>query len=151
MARHMGGAWCCILSDGLEIASTTSLSTVVKSRRQSETAVYAFEFDPPWDAEGHRQLPRWVQRFDGRTFGRYMEQLVGDSGGARHIISEQKAVAASAEAFFSDLRSQYLVGYASTSPMDGKYRRIKVEAKDKDVRLRHRGGYLALAGKGLAR
>ena len=35
--------------------------------------------------------------------------------------------------------------------MDGKYRRIKVEAKDKDVRLRHRGGYLALAGKGLAR
>jgi VWFA-related protein len=141
-----------ILSDGLEIASTTSLSTVVRSRRQSETAVSAFEFDPPWDAEGHRQQPRWVQRLEGRTFGfRYMEQLVGDSGGTRQIISEQKAVAASTEAFFADLRSQYLVGYASTRPMDGKYRRIKVAAKDKDLRLRHRGGYLALAGRGLAR
>ena len=137
-----------ILSDGLEIASTTSLSTVVKTRRQSETAVYALEFDPPWDAEGHRQLPRWVQRFEGRTFGlRYMEQLVGDSGGALQIISERKAVAANVEAFFADLRSQYLVGYASSRPMDGKYRRIKVEAKDKDLRLRHRGGYLALAAK----
>jgi hypothetical protein len=137
-----------ILSDGLEIASTTSLSDVVKSRRQSETAVYALEFDPPWDAEGHRIWPRWVQRMQQRgLYPRYMEELVGDSGGVRHIISEKKAVMASTEAFFTDLRSQYLVGYASSRPMDGKYRRIKVEAKDKDLRLRHRGGYLALAGK----
>jgi len=137
-----------ILSDGLEIASTTPLSNVVTSRRQSETAVYAFELDPPWDAEGHRQLPRWVQRLEGRAIGpRYMEELVGDSGGVRQTISEQKAVVASTEAFFTDLRSQYLVGYASTRPMDGRYRRIKVEAKDKDLRLRHRGGYLALAGQ----
>jgi VWFA-related protein len=135
-----------ILSDGLEMASTTSLSTVVKSRRQSETAVYALEFDPPWDAEGRRILPRWVQRLQYAGMGpRYMEELVGDSGGVRHVISEQKAVAASAEAFFADLRGQYLVGYASSRPMDGKYRRIKVEARDKDLRLRHRGGYLALA------
>ena len=76
-----------------------------------------------------------------------MEELVGDSGGVRHIISQQKAVMDSTEAFFTDLRSQYLVGYSSSRPMDGKYRRIKVEAKDKDLRLRHRGGYLALAGK----
>jgi VWFA-related protein len=137
-----------ILSDGLELASTTSLSTVVTSRRQSETAVYAFEMDPPWDSEGHRQLPRWVQRLEQRQVGpRYMEQLVGDSGGARHIISEEKAVTASAEAFFADLRAQYLVGYASSRPMDGRYRRLKVEARDKDLRLRHRGGYLAMAAK----
>jgi VWFA-related protein len=137
-----------ILSDGLEIASTTSLSTVVKTRRQSETAVYALEFDPPWDAEGHRIWPRWVQRMQYRGIGpRYMEELVGDSGGVRHIISEQEAVTANAEAFFADLRSQYLVGYASSRPMDGKYRRIKVEAKDRDLRLRHRGGYLAMAGR----
>ena len=136
-----------ILSDGLEMASTTSLSSVVKSRRQSETAVYALEFDPPWDTEGRRIWPRWVQRMQSGIGPRYMEELVGDSGGVRHIISAQKAVANSADAFFTDLRSQYLVGYSSTRPMDGKYRRIKVEAKDKDLRLRHRGGYLALAGK----
>ena len=141
-----------ILSDGLELASTTSLSDVVTSRRQSETAVYAFELDPPWDTDGRWQQPRWLQRAQDRSLDRnlsprYMEALVGDSGGVRHIISEQKAVAASTEAFFADLRSQYLVGYSSSRPMDGTYRRIKVEAKDKDLRLRHRGGYLAAAGK----
>jgi VWFA-related protein len=137
-----------ILSDGLEMASTTSLSSVVKSRRQSETAVYALEFDPPWDAEGRRIWPRWAQRMQQSGIGpRYMEELVGDSGGVRHIISDQKAVAASTEGFFADLRGQYLVGYSSGRPMDGKYRRIKVEARDKDLRLRHRGGYLALAGQ----
>ena len=136
-----------ILSDGLEMASTTSLSSVVKSRRQSETAVYALELDPPWDAEGRRIWPRWVQRMQNGIGPGYMEHLVGDSGGVRYIISAEKAVATSADAFFTDLRSQYLVGYSSTRPMDGKYRRIKVEAKDKDLRLRHRGGYLAVAGK----
>ena len=146
-ASHRRGA-VLVLSDGLEVASASSLSTVVKSRRQSETAVYALEFDPPWDSEGHRIWPRWVQRMQQRVTGpRYMEELVGDSGGMLHIVSEQKAVVAGTEAFFADLRSQYLVGYATSRPMDGKYRRIKVEAKDKDLRLRHRGGYLALAGQ----
>ena len=117
------------------------------SRRQSETAVYALEFDPPWDAEGRRIWPRWVQRMQRRGTGpRYMEELVGDSGGVRHIISEEKAVMASTEAFFTDLRSQYLVGYSSSRPMDGKYRRIKVEAKDKDLQAPPSRGYLALAG-----
>jgi hypothetical protein len=39
----------------------------------------------------------------------------------------------STEALFTDLRSQYLVGYSSSRPMDGKYRRIKVDARDKET------------------
>jgi VWFA-related protein len=134
-----------VLSDGLEIASSLSITDVVRTRRQSETAVYAFEFDPAWDQEGHWQLPRRLRQ--GVAWQRhtdYMEQLVGDSGGAVHGISTSKAVAASTAAFISDLRSQYIVGYSSTRPMDGRYRRIKVAPKDKDLRIRHRGGYLAM-------
>jgi len=134
-----------VLSDGLEIASSLSISDVVQTRRQSETAVYAFEFDPAWDAEGHWQVPRRLRlAATPQIHTRYMEQLVGDSGGAVHAISTNEAVAASTAALMSDLRSQYIVGYTSTRAMDGKYRRIKVEARDKNVRVRHRGGYLAI-------
>jgi VWFA-related protein len=134
-----------VLSDGLEIASSLTISDVVQTRRQSETAVYAFEFDPAWDQEGHWQLPRRLRQATAwQRHTNYMEQLVGDSGGAVHGISARDAVAASTAALMSDLRSQYVLGYTSTRPMDGKYRRIKVEPKDKDLRLRHRGGYLAM-------
>ena len=117
-------------------------------RRQSETAVYALELIPP----GRRRPPpiatvgaavrgAHVRRaLHGTTGGRFgwgaadHQRAEGGGGQRRGVLSP-------------DLRSQYLVGYASSRPMDGKYRRIKVEAKDRDLRLRHRGGYLAMPGE----
>jgi hypothetical protein len=44
----------------------------------------------------------------------------------------------------NDLQHEYLLGYTPTRPLDGKYRRLKVEVNRRGVAVRHRGGYLAL-------
>ena len=143
--RSEGRGVILVLSDGLELASTLPLSSVVQSRRQSETEVYAFEFDPPWDVDGRQQLPRWASRPDIETrSARYLEQLVGDSGGRVYTIGNTDAVAASIDELVTTLKGQFLVGYTSTKPPDGRYRRIKVEPTRRGLRLRHRGGYLAV-------
>jgi len=43
-----------------------------------------------------------------------------------------------------ELNAQYTLGYVPKKAPDGKYRRLKVEAQNKDLRVRHRGGYLAM-------
>ena len=73
-----------------------------------------------------------------------MPSLVGDSGGVVYDIPIDERTAAAVEALFAELGSQYVIGYVPKKPLDGKYRRLKVEASDKRWRVRHRRGYLAL-------
>ncbi len=46
--------------------------------------------------------------------------------------------------FIGELRSQYLISYETPRPLDGKYRRIRVDARNREIGVRHRAGYLAL-------
>jgi VWFA-related protein len=132
-----------VVSDGFEWRSTATWPDLVKTRRQSETEVYAFRTLPWRD----RQQARRVGTLDGaRAMPRLdaMGALVGDSGGIVHEIGTGQEVALATMAFTSTLRNQYLLAYETPRPLDGTYRRIKVEARGHTVRVRHRGGYLAL-------
>ena len=46
------------------------------------------------------------------------------------------------------LRSLYTLGYHSAKASDNKYRRLRVEMKDRRLRVRHRSGYLAAPPSG---
>ena len=69
--------------------------------------------------------------------------LVGDSGGAVYTVQIDPQVPRAAQTFLEELQSQYTLGYVPSKPPDGRYRRIKVEARDRTHKVRHRGGYLA--------
>jgi VWFA-related protein len=52
------------------------------------------------------------------------------------------------ERILDDMAAQYVLGFISDSPRrDGHYRKLKVEAKQKDLKLRHRAGYYAPVGR----
>jgi Ca-activated chloride channel homolog len=141
-ARHVA----LVVSDGFDVSSTTSWAALVKTRRQSETEVYAFHV-APWR---ERQSKRRSNTIDGVTAtpGRdVMGEIVGDSGGLVHVIDTPDGAFRAALALGHGLRNQYLIGFETTRPLDGKYRRLKVEATNRQLLVRHRGGYLALAGK----
>jgi hypothetical protein len=61
-----------------------------------------------------------------------------------YSLRNSESVVGATRALVADLRNRYTVSYAAAKPPDGKYRRIRVEVTDRDVRVRHRGGYLAL-------
>lgn len=133
-----------VISDGLEIASDTPLGVLVSTRVQSEVEIYAFRADPPTDVRGRfprdlaEHLAAGIVPYD------YLGTIVGDSGGVSYRITESADVVAATAALITDLRSKYTVGYTSSKPPDGTYRRIRVEPVNPELRVRHRGGYLAM-------
>ncbi len=133
-----------LITDGGENSSRTSLSQIVTTRRQSETQVYAFNVVTPASAQ------RSIGRGPGgdipmaaSTNREVLPRLVGDSGGFEYRVLGGEAVATVARAFVDDLRFQYTIGYTPLKPLDGKYRRVKVEVNKRGFKIRHRGGYLA--------
>ncbi len=123
-----------VISDGYENTSRAPLSRVVKSRAQSEALVYAFGMSGP------------VERSPGggMALTNVLPTLVGDSGGVYWRIASPADAAAAGQALIHELNYQYTLAYTPTKPLDGTYRRIKVEMTLPGLLARHRGGYLAL-------
>lgn len=124
-----------LISDGYENTSRTSLSRVVKTRAQSEALVYAFSLTGPLEkAPGG----------GGMTLTNILPSLVGDSGGVYWSISNPATAEGSAQTLIHELNHQYTLAYTPAKPLDGTYRRIKVETILPGLAVRHRGGYLAI-------
>ena len=161
-----------LVTDGFENASRESTSNLVKSRQQSETTIVGIGVGspgledlqtdvrhvqthlPPANAENLRKFeasapgasessrPATVlPNFD------YLETLVGDSGGSVRRLLSQPEVAMAAKNIVDELQYEYVIGYTPAKPLDGKYRKLKVEVNRRGTFVRHRGGYLALPSK----
>lgn len=145
-----------MITDGGENTSRTSASQIVKTRRQGEAQVYAFNLVSPMltrtvapsggggyvDPQGPGGGAPGGGMPDGDV--NVLERLVNDSGGVAYRVSNGTNAASLAAAFVDDLRFQYTIGYTPSKALDGKYRRIKVEMKKRGFKIRHRGGYLAM-------
>lgn len=123
-----------VVSDGGDNASGTRLAALVETRRQSETIVYAVDTELP---------PSRMAPPVNRAFADSLPDLVGDSGGTIYNVRTPEAGEAAARALLDELRSQYTIGYVPKRPLDGRYRRVKVDLLDRHLAIRHRGGYLA--------
>jgi Ca-activated chloride channel homolog len=135
-----------IVSDGEENASRTPLSQIARTRRQSETLVYAIgTYDPPRTQLAGDPSSNMHAAAAPRApvTANFLPSLVDDSGGTTYDAQVPERAEAAARAFMDDLASQYTLGYTSSKPPDGKYRRLKIEPVRKQLRVRHRGGYLA--------
>ncbi|HWI19517.1 MAG TPA: VWA domain-containing protein [Vicinamibacterales bacterium] len=156
-----------VLTPGFESSSRMSLSNLVKSRQASETSLFAFGLGSHRQeeaaAEESRVLttrPRTsddVRKLDPLGSGIIapkplmqadnLDQLVGDSGGmVTRVLSMPEATMA-ARNLIAELHNQYLVSFTPKKPLDGKYRKLKIEVNRKGTYVRHRGGYLAVPAR----
>ncbi|MDD1632797.1 MAG: hypothetical protein LUP91_11425, partial [Methylococcaceae bacterium] len=64
------------------------------------------------------------------------------SGGRVFQPTASRELAAIYQSILDELGTQYVLGYVSDNPRrDGKYRRITVELKRPELKVRHRPGY----------
>jgi hypothetical protein len=125
-----------IVSDGAEMSSGTSLAKFVTTRRQSETAVYAIQTArPPSKTAPIVTMPFGVD---------VLPELVGHTGGRVYRAENVAQAQTAAVALVEDLRSQYTIGYAPKRPLNGTYRRLRIESVA-GFNVRHREGYVATA------
>lgn len=135
-----------VISDGFENASAISLQALATTRRQSELEVYALRVNPVEGPPGQVTHPVLSPRreFEPRDV---LPSLVAPSGGLVYNVPTDDYLMAAVLSLMSDLRNQYLIGYESTRPLDGTYRRLRVDARTQGLVIRHRAGFLALPAR----
>lgn len=75
-----------------------------------------------------------------------LDALVQDGGGTLMRVTSGAEATQAARNVVDDLRHQYTLVYTPARPMDGTYRRLRIETTRPGLLVRHRLGYLAAPG-----
>jgi Ca-activated chloride channel family protein len=125
------GNFILLFSDGEDNASRTSLEDVVDVCQRTNTAIYAFHFEPKTGSTGPEKLAALASQTGGRVF--------------REDDSEA-AIYADLRTIESDLRNQYRLVYKPAAlKHDGSFHRIALNGPERVGSLQIRSGYYAPA------
>ncbi len=72
-----------------------------------------------------------------------LRDVTDDSGGRTEIIRTARDLDPATAGIADELSRQYYLGYPSTGKKDGRWHTIRVEVRDRSLRVRARRGYVA--------
>ncbi len=123
-----------IFTDGDDTTSSTSPAEVVQLVRSTNVTIYPIAFSS--DRRSGRRIELRARSFLG--------ELAKSSGGKVFRPLAYRELADIYNGILDELNGQYVLGYVSdNAERDGKYRRLEVQLRRDDLRLRHRPGYNA--------
>jgi Ca-activated chloride channel family protein len=123
-----------LLSDGEDSTSSLGMGELLNLVRSSSVTIYPVAFTAGIHAGRSR----------GARARAFLLGLAELSGGQMFSPHASRDLAEVYQRILSELSSQYVLGYTSSDPRrDGKYRKLKIELKRKDLKVRHRPGYRA--------
>ena len=120
-----------LITDGEDSASSTTLQELRPALVRSDAFVYAIAIDTP--------EPQPITKINVNT----LNEITGQSGGRTEVARNTADLEAATVSIAEELNSQYVLGYASSHPGDGKFHSIRVRATGADLRVRARNGYVA--------
>lgn len=121
-----------IISDGADTTSDTSLRDLRSALLRADTFVYAVAIDSP----GRQPINTHVNP-------EALSEITNPSGGHTTVVRDRGELAAATARIAEELNSQYVIGYSSPHPGDGRYHSIRLRAGDGAYRVRARNGYVA--------
>lgn len=121
-----------IISDGADTASDTSLRDLRLALLKADTFVYAVTIDSPLR-----------QPINARVNPDALSEITNPSGGHTTVVRDSGDLAAATARIAQELNSQYVIGYSSPHPGDGRFHSIRVRAGGGTYRVRARNGYVA--------
>ena len=80
---------------------------------------------------------------DDRVNAQALREITDDSGGRTEIVRSGRDLDPATANIADELSQQYYLGYSSTTKKDGRWHTIRVETRDKSLRVRARRGYVA--------
>jgi Ca-activated chloride channel homolog len=159
-----------LISDGNDTISEADARDVQRVVRDAEVLIYAVGIDgdpepafvpraprfpqPPIPFPGPRRgRPRWPGFFQFPTIGRSgggerlnaaaLRELTDGSGGRTEIVRRSRDLDPATTSIADELSQQYYLGYVSPWARDGRWHTVRVEVRDRSLRVRARRGYLA--------
>jgi Mg-chelatase subunit ChlD len=80
---------------------------------------------------------------DERVNVHALREITDDSGGRTEVVRTGRDLDPATSNIADELSRQYYLGYSSTTKKDGRWHAIRVETRDKALRVRARRGYTA--------
>ncbi|MEO5739031.1 MAG: VWA domain-containing protein [Vicinamibacterales bacterium] len=80
---------------------------------------------------------------DDRVNVHALREITDDSGGRTEVVRSGRDLEPATANIADELSQQYYLGYSSTTKKDGRWHAIRVETRDKSLRVRARRGYIA--------
>lgn len=160
-----------VISDGNDTNSASTIVDLKEQIRRSEVLVYAIGIDGrarittgpaqprppirrplPFPIPGRRgRWPgfpppnpggTWV-RTDDRVNASALRAMTDESGGRTEIIRSSRDLEPATAGIADELSRQYFLAYAAAAEKDGRWHTIRVEVRDRRLRVRARQGYVA--------
>jgi VWFA-related protein len=119
-----------VISDGADTASDSTLRDVRSALLRSDAFAYAIAIDSP-----DRQA------INTRVNADALREITAESGGRTEVVHSSDDLADATARIADELNHQYVLGYSSTHPADGRYHSIRVRA----------GNYRVAARRGFVR
>ena len=123
-----------VISDGHDTRSVVSLREVRQAILESDVLVYAL---------GIGRLASTRGSANENVHADALRQLTDETGGRTEVVRSMSGLDKVIERLADELRYQYLLGYSSNLAKDGLWHSIRVEVRDRGLRVRARRGYLA--------
>lgn len=124
-----------IVSDGDDTASDTSLRDLKSALLRSDAFIYGIAIDSP----ERRTINSTVN-------AAALAEITNQSGGHTQVVHDATELAGATDRIAAELNTQYMLGYSSTHPGDGRYHTIRVKVSGTGFRVRARNGYVAVKG-----
>ena len=85
----------------------------------------------------------WTRNSGDRVNADALRNITDDSGGRTEVVREFRDLDGATARIADELSKQYYLGYASAGKKDGRWHAIKVEVRDRRLKVRARRGYVA--------
>ena len=120
-----------IVTDAQDEGSRVKLDEAIESAQRTDTVIHVLLVADP--------------RYGGNTG--VARKLTEDTGGRLIIVNSEKRMEEAFDQISEELRSQYTLGYYPTNnSRDGKFRKIKLDVDNHDLKVLARKGYYAPRG-----
>lgn len=122
-----------IISDGADTASDTTLRDLKSALLRADAFVYAVALDSP-----DRQA------INARVNAEALGEITSQTGGSTEVVRTSTDLPAATARIAEELNTQYVLGYSSPHPGDGRYHSIRVKVNREGYRARSRNGYISV-------
>jgi Ca-activated chloride channel family protein len=126
--------------------NTGRLKQAVQQSQASDAVVYALGIGRPrpplgqlLDANQARQL-----LYEPPVDVDLLRQLTDPTGGYAQLVSSSADLSSTVIRIADDLSAQYVIGFESAQPADGRTHTVKVRVRNPDLRIRTRSEYVAM-------
>ncbi len=142
MSKQAGRKALILLTDGVAYKDPESIEATIEAAQRADTNIYAIHFSDPLQFRGPVRTAVLAAASEHGKHG--LERMANETGGAYYEVGKGQTIEDIYSQIEEALRNQYSIGYTPERPApDGKYHKIKLTTKARNLTVETRAGYYA--------